>query len=61
MCYIKQQITHYDSSCSSIITVIILVMKIMVVMIVNINYNHEDFKIQSKRIRNETSITSPNH
>ena len=61
MCYIKQQITHYDSSCSSIITVIILVMKIMVVMIVTINYNLEDFKIQSKRIRNETSITSPNH
>ena len=61
LCHIKQQITHYDSSCSSIITAIILVMMIMVVLIVTINYNHEDFKIQSRRIRNETNISPPNH
>ena len=60
-CYIKQHITHYDSSCLTIITAIILVMTIMVVMIVTINYNHEDFKTQSKRIRNKTNISSPNH
>ena len=60
--YIKQQITHYDSFCSTIITAIILVvMTIMVVAIVTINYNHEDFKAQSKRIRNKTNISSPNH
>jgi len=60
-CYIKQLITHYVSSCSTIITAIILVMTIMVVMIVTINYNQEDFKTQSKRIRNKTNISSPNH
>ena len=60
--YIKQQITHYDSFCSTIIAAIILVvMTIMVVAIVTINYNHEDFKAQSKRIRNKTNISSPNH
>ena len=59
--YIKQQITHYDSFCSTIITAIILVMTIMVVSIVTINYNHEDFKTQSKRIRKKTNISSPNH
>ena len=36
LCHIKQQITHYDSFCSSVITAIILVMTIMVVMIVTI-------------------------
>ena len=36
MCYIKQQITHYDSFCSFVITAIILVMTIMVVMIITI-------------------------
>lgn len=51
LCHIKQQITHYHSSCSTIITAII----------VTINYNHEDFKTQSKRIRNKTNISSPNH
>ena len=56
-----QQITHYDSSCSTIITAIILMMTIMVVMIVTINYNQEDFKTQSKKIRHETNISSPNH
>ena len=61
LCHIEQQITHYDSSCSSIITAIILVMMIMVVLIVTINYNHEDFKTQSRRIRNETNISPPNH
>lgn len=61
LCYIKQHITHYDSFCSTIITAIILAMTIMVVMIVTINYNHEDFKTQSKRIRNKTNISSPNH
>ena len=59
--YIKQQITHYDSFCSTIITAIILVMTIMVESIVTINYNHEDFKTQSHRIRNKTNISSPNH
>ena len=61
LCYIKQQITHYDSTHSTIITAIILVMTIMVVLIVTINYNHKDFKTQSKRIGNETTIFSPNH
>ena len=36
LCHIKQQITHYDSFCPSVITAIILVMTIMVVMIVTI-------------------------
>ena len=36
LCHIKQQITHYDSFCSSVITTIILVMTIMVVMKVTI-------------------------
>ena len=48
LCYIKQQITHYDSFCSSIITAIILVMTIVVVMIVTINLFMKILKLRAK-------------
>ena len=48
MCYIKQQISHYDSSFSTIITAIILVMTIMVVTTVTIIIIRKILKLRAK-------------